>query len=363
MLRPTLLLLLLVLAPVTSALNAPLYGLNYNSRQGPDWDLTKCKSQAQVDADMVLVKALSPRVRIYSLTDCNQGAMVLAAAKKVGLRVWLGMWVDAGNVHFAVEQAALETLVNAGAIDDATVLGIHVGSETLYRKDISPETVIANIQTVKSYLRQHQIYIPVATADVIDMLVQYPAVIRAGDVVLANNFPFWELADINTAMVNFDTKLTTLRSVANGTAIYIGETGWASDGATVGASPTSAINHATYLTNFYVYATERQLPYFYFAAFDDAWKGAGVNVSDTVEAHFGLYNSSGQLKPDIAALMLPSVTPFPATTAPTSPASTSAQDKDGGASSTAPSTSTGYRTVARDAMAASGLLLVATVLN
>ncbi|KDO27286.1 hypothetical protein SPRG_07535 [Saprolegnia parasitica CBS 223.65] len=362
MLRPTLL-LLLVLTAVTSALNAPLYGLNYNSRQGPDWDPSKCKSQAQVDADMVLLKALSPRVRIYSLTDCNQGAMVLEAAKKAGLQVWLGMWVDAGNFHFAVEQAALETLVQAGAIDDATVIGIHVGSETLYRDDVSPETVIANIQTVKAYLRDHKINIPVATADVIDKLVQYPAVIQAGDIVLANAFPFWELADINTAMVNLDTKLTTLRAVANGIDIYIGETGWASDGATVGSSPTSAANHATYLADFYVYATERQLPYFYFAAFDDTWKSAGINVSDTVEAHFGLYNSSGQLKPSIAALTLPSVTPFP-TTAPSSPAATSARNTVGGGSPTAPSTSSsGHRSVACEAMALLSLSLVASALS
>nr|AIG56146.1 secreted protein [Achlya hypogyna] len=292
--------LLLALLAMASAMDFRLYGLNYNSRQGPDWDPKKCKTSTQIDADMAKIKLLADRVRIYSLVDCNQGPMVLASAKKAGLKTWLGMWVT-NQATFDAEMAVLKQMVNANSVD-SSVVGIHVGSENLYRKDVTPEQAISFVTNVKSYLTKQKVTIPVSVADIIDTLVQYPTVLEAVDVIQANEFPFWEPANIDTAMINFKTKMDMLTKVAKGKEIQISETGWASGGINANASATSPENHAKYLLNFYNYATDHNLKYYYFAAFDDAWKAQEPGKSKDVEAFFGLYDSAGSLKPLIANL-------------------------------------------------------------
>ncbi|OQS06004.1 glucan 1,3-beta-glucosidase, partial [Thraustotheca clavata] len=309
MLRVTALVLFLV-AALATAMDFRLYGLNYNSRQGPDWDPSKCKTQDQIASDMVKIKKIADRVRIYSLVDCSQGKMVLAAAKKAELKVWLGMWIT-DQKTFDAEMTELKSLVSAGSVD-ANVIGIHVGSENLYRKDMSPEQVsnmfnnspnaISFMKSVKTYLASQSINIPVSIADIIDTLVQYPTVLDAVDIIQANEFPFWEPAKVDTAMINFKKKYDTLVAVAKGKTIQIGETGWASGGINANASEASPSNHAQYLLNFYNYANFHNLTYFYFAAFDDAWKAKQPGMANDVEAYFGLYDSTGTLKPGIVSL-------------------------------------------------------------
>ncbi|ETV91448.1 hypothetical protein H310_13991 [Aphanomyces invadans] len=285
------------------ALDFKLYGLNYNSRQGPDWDPNKCKTQEQIDADMVKIAAIAPRVRIFSLVDCNQGEMVLTAAKKAGLKVWLGMWVTKDVKSVVNEQLAMEKLIEKNLIDDS-VLGLHVGSENIYRKDLTAVQAISYLNQIKAFLAGKQVKIPVTIADIVDVLVQYPEVIAAVDVVQANSFPFWEPAAIETSMVNFRIKLDALTAAANGKEIQIGETGWASAGQNKNASVVSPENQAKYLVDLVNFADAHKLKYFYFAAFDDAWKATQDGNVDSVEAHFGIYDSKGVIKPHFATLKL-----------------------------------------------------------
>ncbi|ETV84305.1 hypothetical protein H257_03552 [Aphanomyces astaci] len=285
------------------ALDFKLYGLNYNSRQGPDWDPNKCKSQAQVDADMVKIAAVADRVRIFSLVDCNQGEIVLTAAKKAKLKVWLGMWVTKNATSVENEQLAMEKLIAKNLIDES-VLGLHVGSENIYRKDLTATQAIAYLKQIKTFLDGKQITIPVTIADIADVIAQYPELIDAVDVIQANSFPFWEPAAIETSMVNFRFKLDLLIAAAKGKEIQIGETGWASNGINKNASVVSPENQARYLVDLVNFANARKLKYYYFAAFDDAWKAKQDDNVDSVEAHFGIYDSKGVLKPQFVNLKL-----------------------------------------------------------
>jgi len=132
---------LIALISSTIAFDLQLYGINYNSRQGPDWDPKKCKTQAQINADLNILSQNTKRIRIYSLSDCNQAKMVLIAAKKYNLQVWLGIWVSDDAAAFQTEKDILSSLATAGLLD-STVLGIHVGSEAVYRKDVTADKVM-----------------------------------------------------------------------------------------------------------------------------------------------------------------------------------------------------------------------------
>ncbi len=95
-----------------------------------------------------------------------------------------------------------------------------------------------------------------------------------------------------------------LTNVAAKKEIMIGETGWASAGKNENASIASPANLATYLMDFYNFANQRNLKYFYFAAFDDSYKNELEGKENDVEGHFGLYTSDGVLKPMIETLVI-----------------------------------------------------------
>lgn len=227
-----------LLLATTSALDQSLYGVNYDLRQGPDWDPSKCKSAATIAADLKILKTITTNVRTYSLSDCDVSP-VLTSAKSLGLTVWLGVWVSADTSVYDSEVAALKKLIQANLIDD-NVVGFNVGSEAVYRKDITAEKSIEYLKDFKSVLTKNKITAPVSITDIVDVLTQYPDMIAAGDVVTLNQFPFWEKMEPAKAVVQFNARIQPLIKLAGSKEVIISETGWSTGGKSVNASVASA---------------------------------------------------------------------------------------------------------------------------
>ncbi len=97
---------------------------------------------------------------------------------------------------------------------------------------------------MKTFLGTKKLTFPVSIADVVDTLLEFPQVISAVDVVMANAFPFWENVDIDAAVETFETKFNKLVAAANGKEVIVGETGWPSAGLNINASVASPENQA-----------------------------------------------------------------------------------------------------------------------
>jgi glucan 1,3-beta-glucosidase len=122
-----------------NALSLRLNGVNYDLRQGPDWDPNKCKSGPIIKDDLQHLQQITSHIRTYSLGDCDVRP-VLTYAKDKNMKVWLGVWVSADEAVYMKEVETLESLLADGLIDD-TVIGFNVGSEAVYRGDITAEQV------------------------------------------------------------------------------------------------------------------------------------------------------------------------------------------------------------------------------
>ncbi len=147
---PSLLLSLLLLLSFTcweQAAAAPirLHGLNYNTRKGPDWDWDKCKTDTEVLVDLTLLSRITNRIRLLSMVDCGQTAQVLRIAKPLGFQFWIGLWVGPDAQVFEQEKDELVRLIDAGMIEEGTILGISVGSEAIYREDATVDEMIAHM--------------------------------------------------------------------------------------------------------------------------------------------------------------------------------------------------------------------------
>jgi glucan 1,3-beta-glucosidase len=163
-----------------------LYGINYNNRQGPDWDPNRCKSYSQVLQDLTALSGLSNRVRIVSLSDCNQGPFVMNATKALGMQVMLGLWVSNVTSVVASEISVLQSLIQSGQVTASNVVGVTVGSEAVYRKDVTADMAVNYLAQVKQIMVKAGLStIPVSICDVDDTYVQYPQLF-GGDQVVVN---------------------------------------------------------------------------------------------------------------------------------------------------------------------------------
>jgi glucan 1,3-beta-glucosidase len=320
-------------------------GINYNIRAGPDWATAdvKCKPASQIATELATLKGVTDTIRLYSLTDCDQATAVVPAAVEAGLKIELGMWVDSATSSFEAEKAAFETLLETGVVTTDNVVGIHVGSEAVYRGDVTAAVAIANLEEIRTLCQANTgaASVPLTIADIGDTYTAYPEMIEAVDYVSANYFPFWELADIDGAADFFYTRFSALVETASAynKEVIVGETGWASDGVDAAASPATAANAAKYFYDFYTLAEEKDLMYFYFSAFDEPWKLATLEANETVEAYFGLFTQEGVLKELIAAEFDNSTSSLDgsnsATITAVGDADSSSADVDASASSTA----------------------------
>lgn len=172
----------LSLVPTTNALDVKLFGLNYNSRIGADWESEdkKCKSPEEIKLDMALLAKITGIVRLYSLTDCNQGSLVIPAAINAGLNVSVGLWVSKDAAVFQAEKAKLVDLIERKIITNERVFDIHVGSEALFREDVTVATSIEYVKQVRAICANTAASkIPITVADVGNIFVENPTLIDA----------------------------------------------------------------------------------------------------------------------------------------------------------------------------------------
>ncbi|CAK4768022.1 unnamed protein product [Aphanomyces euteiches] len=179
---------LVALLLTTHALNVKLSGVNYNPRKGADWEPwdRKCKSTEEVELDLRAISLITDNIRLYSMNDCNQVELVIPVAKEVGLKVWLGMWIDSYNTSYPAELATLKRLINNGVIDN-DVTGLHVGSEAIYRQDVTIAKAIEYFYEVKGTTTAANLTFPITIADVGDVYAGHPELFQVVRILGGNN--------------------------------------------------------------------------------------------------------------------------------------------------------------------------------
>ncbi|CAI5726032.1 unnamed protein product [Peronospora destructor] len=289
-----------------NALNVRIPGVNYSTRKGPDWapESSKCKNAAEVQKDMYALKGIADKVHIYSLIDCNQAELVLPAAKNAGLKVHLGIWTTPSHDYLLQEKSKLAYLIDSGLYDDDSVVGLNVGSETVYREEISAITAIGFMNEIRDYIRSRGKKTPVTIADVVDVYNDNPLLFDAVDYVSVNQFSFWEKANVNEgAAVTLD-RLKKLRVTAanKGKQIVISETGWSSGGSDPDAAVASPENQAKFFSDFIQVARSHNFEYYWYVAFDSMWRV--TNGGKEVESDFGIFKEDDTMKSNFQQLTI-----------------------------------------------------------
>jgi exo-beta-1,3-glucanase (GH17 family) len=262
-----------------------LHGLSFGPYiDGQDPNTNPQISFAQLQSRVQPIAPYTLWLRSYGITNGLENLPMIA--RSFGLQVAAGAWIGANQTSNNLEISNLISACNAGRVDLAIV-----GSEALRRGDVTEMQLIGYINQVRQAIPAN---IPVATADTADVLLNHPAVMAAGSVVLANIYPYWQGVAIENAICSLIASYQRLVAGAGGKQVIISETGWPSAGNVVGAAVPSPANANRYFMEFVSWARANDVPYYYFEALDEPFK---ARYEGPQGAHWGLWDMTMTLKP------------------------------------------------------------------
>jgi glucan 1,3-beta-glucosidase len=236
---------------------------------------------AQIEDDLVRLKALTGCVRTYSMElGLDQ---VPEIARRVGIKVIQGLWLS--NKPDKNRQEIDGVIALAKRYPDV-IQSIVVGNEVLLRGELSAQDLGNAIREVK-----RQVPVPVTYADVWEFWQRNRDLQDAVDFVTIHILPYWEDFPLpaNHAAAHVMSIRDKMAAVFPGKDILIGETGWPSQGRMREGALPSRANQALILQQILAQAEKRGYRVNVIEAFDQPWKRAHEG---TVGGYWGLFDGT-----------------------------------------------------------------------
>ncbi|KAI9475548.1 MAG: glycoside hydrolase superfamily [Benjaminiella poitrasii] len=265
------------------------YGLNYGINP------TNCPTLESILTDFTSIKQYTDRVRIFSLSVCNQGELALQAANQLDMNIYLGMWIDRPET-FDAEMYALQTLLGQNHSFEK-VDAIIVGSEVLYRNDTDANSLANYIGLVHDLASPKGI--AVTTADVYYKFP--PVIVNKIDFLMINAFPYWEGVVAQEGAVTLLSHYQSVVDKANGKLVRISETGWPTAGGNFSVSVASPADQRIYASDILCLTRKNNIDMLWFSAFDEPYRNG-------VEAYWGIMHANHTLKNDMSTVLFTNLT-------------------------------------------------------
>ncbi|KAI9593942.1 glycoside hydrolase superfamily, partial [Syncephalis fuscata] len=264
------------------------YGLTYTPQraQYPGCGV----SLGDVVEDLKVLSQLTTRVRLYGM-DCDQVNLLRQAIEllKIDVSLVLTVWVDKDQDTYNRQLDALWDTLDK--YSGKNIIGISVGNEAIFRKDVTPQELAKRMNDVRSKLAGKGLAnIPVYTTDLADNFDS--TIMQASDAALGNIHPYFASTSIGDAPKwTWDFYQKTI-GASSGKPGIISETGWPTNGASKGSAVPSVANLQSYIDNFLCQTQAKNIPCYFFEAFDAAWKTS----EEAVEKSWGLLTKDRKLK-------------------------------------------------------------------
>jgi GPH family glycoside/pentoside/hexuronide:cation symporter len=265
----------------TKSLNNGLHGICF-SPYLEGQNIGDQLSESQISQRIDVIAPFTKWVRSFSCTKGNE--YIPKVAQQKNLKTMVGAWIGNDKAQNEKEITSLIKLGESGLIDIAVV-----GNETLMRKELTEQQLIAYINRVKRALPG----IPVGYVDAYYQFVERPKLIEACDILLVNCYPFWEGCSIEQSATYLKKMYAVTQQVANGKPVIITETGWPNQGDHTEAAMPSENNAMKYFIDTANWAQQNEVLLFYFSSFDESWK---IHHEGDVGAKWGLWDKNENLK-------------------------------------------------------------------
>jgi exo-beta-1,3-glucanase (GH17 family) len=271
----------------------PLHGIAYGPFRDGQRPGGLLPSETELREDLDILSRHSDHIRLYGTQEATPDIVRIAAEK--GISITLGAWIDTDTITNELELASLISLTN----HYSNVVAATVGNERLLFHEISETQLISYIQQVRQ-----AVDVPVSTAETWDVWLAHPQLADAVDFLLVHIHPYWEGVPVERAVEQVANHYAQLQAAYPGKPIVIGETGWPTSGDDYGAAHPGEAEQQQFVEAFTAWARANNVSYFYFDAFDEAWK---CDPGPAVECHWGLYTTGRQPKPVVATRAITTV--------------------------------------------------------
>lgn len=223
------------------------------------------------------------KIRTFTSSMGMENTADLAA--QLGIEVVAGVYLSTDLTQNQIE------INNAIALaQDGKVNTIIVGNEILLFNTLTANQLIDYIRQVKQAVPAN---VKVSYSDTWDTLIAYPSVVAECDVIMANIYAYWEGVHIDYAVFRTRQAYLELVDTYAPKEVIIAEAGWPSDGNGFGEAVTNPTNAAYFFKSFVSWVTDENIDYFYFEAYNEAWKAA----IEGPEAEFwGVLDSNDNVK-------------------------------------------------------------------
>jgi exo-beta-1,3-glucanase (GH17 family) len=274
----------------------PVYGLGFSAYTGvQDPNLGFILTETQIKERLEIIAPYTAWIRTFGSSLGMEHAA--ETAYELGLLTAVGAWLDGDDATNDEEMNNLISAAQAGFVDLAIV-----GSETIYRGDLTVDELIGYIERFRLAVPG----VPVTTAETYDVWLHNADLIDAVDVVMANYYPYWEGIHIDQAMSYVHNRHQMVVVKAEGKNVIVSETGWPSEGDTIGQAVPTPENAVFYFLNFVSWASAEGVDYFYFEAFDEPWK---AKYEGPQGAHWGVWDEDGNLKDEMERIFKGEIIP------------------------------------------------------
>ncbi len=247
-------------------------------RRGQSPETGVFPSTKEMEADIVQLSNYVQNIRIYSGT--NALGEIPQMAKKHGLTVWLGAWLDSNHETNLTEIKALIELANRYP---KTVVRVIIGNENLLRMDITPAQLKEYLILVKASIKQ-----PVSYADGWEYWLDHAEIANAVDIITVHILPYWEQTPkkVDELGMHIEGILKEVGSRYPNKPIAIGEVGWPSFGRSRGEAVPGVHEQAKLVRQVDELAQKMHLDYNIVEAFDQPWKGL---TEGSAGAYWGVF--------------------------------------------------------------------------
>ncbi|MBF0427542.1 MAG: glycosyltransferase [Magnetococcales bacterium] len=249
----------------------------YRADQDPQKGLHP--SEEQINEDLALLSGKTYAVRTYTVEGVL--AEIPRLARKFGINVMVGGWIDTEETKNDLEIKRLIKTVNANA---QNVVRVIVGNEVLLHDRVPVEKLIQYLDRVRSSVNA-----PVSTAEPWHIWLKYPQLVKHTDFITVHMLPYWEGIDQEGAVDYVVFRMNELRAAYPDKTIIIGEVGWPSDGRTRINAKAGLAEQATFLRRFLARANQEKYVYYVIEAFDQPWKSNSLERG--VGSYWGVYNA------------------------------------------------------------------------
>lgn len=222
-----------------------------------------------------------PLIRLYAV-DCL-GIQNVAAAMLLSQKLFLGVW---GLDNVASDLASMAQQVQLGSRGWGAVHTVAIGNEVVNSGAGTASQVRSAVQTARLWFKSnapgYSGYI--VAVDTLAAVMADSSMCDISDYLAVNCHPYFSGVEALTSGTWLKQQVAQLKShCGNGKSILVTESGWPSQGNTVGDAVPSQLNQAAAIENL---ASVMGSQVIMFTTYNDYWKDPGAY---NVEQHWGIY--------------------------------------------------------------------------